>query len=473
LQNYEYYGNNIYTIHEQIVIYGLCKSHTRIYVWWQKQDGADYTGNSMSENTPAYNVKVVVKETGLTPATLRAWERRYHLFKPKRSPGGHRLFSEDEISLIKWLVARQKEGLSISRAVDLWRSQANQSPAQFQVTPAAQTIPALGGGMLDQLRQAWREACLAFDEPKAELATAKALAIATPEVVCTQVLQKGLAELGAGWYAGTVTIQQEHFASALVARRLNALFTVTPMPTRPGRLLAACPPGEDHDLALLMLAFILRWRGWEVIYLGADVSLDQLDTTLQVTSPHLVLSVAQTLPGAASLSEFAEFTNARSIPLAYGGGIFNQIPDLAERIPGNFMGRQVDAAPQMVEHLLAYQPSRPASRSLPPVYAAALAECMEKEALIVTRVRQILQPSPIDPRYVEVANTHFTRAIVAALVLGEINYLNYSVEWLNGLLVNYGLSPALSVQYYHAFHQAIKEQPGLQAGPVLEWLARF
>ena len=427
----------------------------------------------MNEQAPAYNIKAVVKETGLTPATLRAWERRYGLFKPKRSSGGHRLFSEDEINLLKWLVARRKEGLSTSRAVDLWRLQTNQSPTQMQTPATSQAVPASGEGMLDQLRQNWREACLAFNEPKAELAMAKALAIAMPEVVCTQVLQKGLAELGEGWYAGTVSVQQEHFASALVARRLNALFGVAPMPTHPGRLLAACPPGEDHDLALLMLAFILRWRGWEVIYLGADVPLDQLDSTLQATSPHLVLSAAQTLPGAASMIELAHFTNARSIPLAYGGGIFNQIPDLTERIPGHFLGRQVDTAPQVIERLLTYRPSQPATLSLPSAYAAALTGFREKEALIVTRVRQILQSSPIDPRHVEVANKNFTHSAMAALTLGEINYLDYSVEWLNGLLGNYGLPPTLAIQYYKAFHQAMQEQPGFQAKPVLEWLARF
>jgi DNA-binding transcriptional MerR regulator len=427
----------------------------------------------MSENTPAYNLKVVVKETGLAPATLRAWERRYELFTPQRSPGGHRLYSEDEINLLKWLVERQKEGLSISRAVELWRSQAGQSPAQIKIPPVAQEVPTLGEGMLDQLRQTWREACLAFNEPEAELATAKALAIATPEAVCTQVLQKGLAELGEGWYAGNTSIQQEHFASALVARHLNALFAVAPMPTRPDRLLAACPPGEDHDLALLMLAFILRWRGWEVIYLGADVPLEQMDATLQATSPNLVLSVAQTLPGASSLKELAEFTNDRSIPLAYGGGIFNRIPDLATRIPGHFLGRHVDAAPQVVEHLLTFRPSRPALQPLPPAYVAALAGFREKEALIVTRVCQILQSSSINRRHVESANINFTQAVVAALILGEINYLDHSVAWLNGLLVNYGLSPTLAVQYYQAFHQAMQEQTGLQAGQVLDWLSRF
>jgi len=427
----------------------------------------------MNEHAPVYNLKVVVKETGLTPATLRAWERRYGLFKPQRSPGGHRLYSEDEINLLKWLVERQKEGLSISIAIDLWRDQATQSPAQMKIPSSSQMSSQLGEGMLEQLCQNWREACLAFNEPEAELAMAKALAIATPEVVCTQVLQKGLAELGRGWYAGTVSVQQEHFASALVARRLNALFAVAPVPTHPGRLLAACPPGEYHDLALLMLAFILRWRGWDVIYLGADIPLDQLDTTLRATSPNLVLSAAQTLPGAASLVELAEFVNSRSIPLAFGGGIFNQIDGLSERIPGHFLGQNVDTAPQVIEYLLTYRPSLPVSRPVPPAYTAALAGFRDQEALLGNRVRQIMQSSQLAPRHLEVANVNFSRAVIAALVLGEVNLLDYSVEWLNGLLENYGLSPTFAVQYYRAFHQAVRELPRLQAEPVLEWLARF
>jgi len=427
----------------------------------------------MDEKAPVYNLKVVIKETGLTPATLRAWERRYGLFKPQRSPGGHRLYSEDQINLLNWLVARQKEGLSISRAVDLWRIHPNQSSAQIQIPSPSQSVSVNGESMLDQLRQIWRESCLAFNEPEAELAIAKALAIEMPEVVCTQVLQKGLAELGEGWYAGTVSVQQEHFASALVARRLNALFSVAPAPTRSGRLLAACPPGEDHALALLMLAFIMRWRGWDVIYLGADVPLYQLDDTLQATKPDLVLSAAQALPSAASLLEMAEFLNKRSIPMAYGGGIFNRIGGLAERIPGHFLGQKVDTAPQTIEQLLTIPPSTPVSRPLSFPYTTALAGFREREAVIVARVRQILKSSPIELRYVDVANANLTRAIVAALVLGEINFLNESVEWLNGLLENYGLSPAHAVQYYKAFRQAVHEQPDFQAGPVSEWLSRF
>jgi DNA-binding transcriptional MerR regulator len=424
----------------------------------------------MTNTIPVYNLKAVILETGLNPATLRAWERRYGFLKPQRSPGGQRIYSEQDITLLKWVMARQAEGLSISRAIQLWRNQ-----EESRTQESLSTGPAVGaeGTRLDEARQQWIAACLRFDEAEAERTLSQAFALTAPEVICIEVLQKGLAEIGARWAAGAVSVQQEHFASALLVRRLNALLAVAPRPSRPGRLLAACPPGEEHDLALLMLTFILRWGGWEVIYLGANVPLDQWDATLRVISPHLVLSVAQTLPGAASLIELAEFAKAQSMPLAYGGGIFNHIPGLAGRIPGHFLGRQVDGAPQVIEHLLSSQPSPPASRPLPPAYIAALGGFRENEAPILAKVRQILQTSPIDPRYVEAANTHFTRAVVAALVLGEINYLDYSVEWLNGLLDNYGLSPTSAVQYYQAFHQAVQEQPGLQAIPVLEWLSRF
>ena len=70
---------------------------------------------------PRYNINLVVRETGIKADTLRAWERRYKLPQPARSAGGHRLFSDYDIEMIKWLLARQAEGLRINLAVELWR----------------------------------------------------------------------------------------------------------------------------------------------------------------------------------------------------------------------------------------------------------------------------------------------------------------------------------------------------------------
>ncbi|MDV7400978.1 MerR family transcriptional regulator, partial [Arthrospira platensis SPKY1] len=73
-----------------------------------------------SSKLPSFNLKVVIQETGIKPHTLRAWERRYGLPQPERTPGGHRLYSQRDIDIVKWLIHRQEEGLTISRAVELW-----------------------------------------------------------------------------------------------------------------------------------------------------------------------------------------------------------------------------------------------------------------------------------------------------------------------------------------------------------------
>ena len=69
---------------------------------------------------PLYNLNLVVNETGVKADTIRAWERRYKLPLPARTPGGHRLFSAYDIATIQWLSGKQNEGMSISRAVKLW-----------------------------------------------------------------------------------------------------------------------------------------------------------------------------------------------------------------------------------------------------------------------------------------------------------------------------------------------------------------
>src|SRR5512135_3781429 len=88
----------------------------------------------MSIDAPAFNLKAVVRETGLKPDTIRAWERRYGVPTPRRTAGGHRLYSQRDIDLLKWMNARQHEGLSISRSVDLWKGLEAEGKDPLQAT---------------------------------------------------------------------------------------------------------------------------------------------------------------------------------------------------------------------------------------------------------------------------------------------------------------------------------------------------
>jgi len=169
---------------------------------------------------PLFNLKAVVQQTGLTPDTLRAWERRYGLPSPVRSVGRQRLYTKRDIEVLHWLIARQHEGLSISRAVDLWlqTKAGGHDTRPIPPPPGSTAEPRLAGGMLNQLRQEWLAACLAYDERRAELAAAQAFALYPPETVCLELLQRAVADVGDLWQQGTATVQQEHFVSELAIR---------------------------------------------------------------------------------------------------------------------------------------------------------------------------------------------------------------------------------------------------------------
>src|SRR5512138_3382824 len=138
---------------------------------------------NMISTTPAFNLKVVLKETGIAADTLRAWERRYGLPMPQRSAGGHRLYSQRDIETIKWLIRRQAEGLSISRAVDLWKEQIA-SGADPLADPVPASLRPASSANLETLRGDWLAACFRYDTLAAEQILNQAFAIHSVEVTC-------------------------------------------------------------------------------------------------------------------------------------------------------------------------------------------------------------------------------------------------------------------------------------------------
>lgn len=432
--------------------------------------------------TPTFNLKAVIQETGLKPDTLRAWERRYDLPQPQRTAGGHRLYSQRDIDMLKWLIARQEEGLSISRAVNLWRNieAEGQDPllAPGYGMPESAAAPAFvpQGDTIAELRQAWLSACLAFDEQSAENVLAQAFAMYPPETVCFELLQKGLSAIGEGWYRGEITVQQEHFVSELALRRLEALLAATPAPTRPGRVLVGCSPEEAHTFAPLLLTFLLKRRGWEVVYLGARVPTVRLRATVATLQPHLVILTAQQLHTAATLLQAAHSIQGENGPLAYGGLIFNLLPALRQRIPGHFLGERLELAPQMVEQLLTSPRPLPTAEAVSEAYQQALAHYRERRTLLEADVWPGAGPAgPLEmsPAHLTLANEELARNIIAALTLGDMSFLSAGLEWIESLLDNHHLPRQLLRHYLNAYYQAAQTHLNGRGSLIVDWLAQL
>ena len=261
-------------------------------------------GSAVANVNGYLRIGELARRTGTSPELLRAWEQRYGLLRPSRSSGGFRLYSDDDQARIlrtKQLIAN---GLSAGEA-------ARQVSAG--VTGAEAATPVLEGAA-DELRDALDR----FDEEGANRALDRSIAAVSVETVMREVLLPYLRILGDRWASGDSSIAQEHFASAWLRGRLLGLARGWGSGIGP-KLVLACPPGEEHDLGLIMFGIAAARRGWRITYLGQDTPFSTIETTIDDVRPELVVfAVAQ----GTSLAQHARAIRAlvRRVPVAVGGG---------------------------------------------------------------------------------------------------------------------------------------------------------
>ena len=225
------------------------------------------------------------RRTGVSPELLRAWEQRYDLLRPSRSPGGFRLYSADDEARVRRTTALIADGLSAAEAAGLAagvRARARE-PAEEQPL-----VEELAAGLVAALD--------GFDAAGAHSVLDRLLGTVSVEVVLTDVLIPYLRELGERWAVGEVTVAQEHFASNLVRGRLLGLAADWGAGGASTAVLA-CLPGEAHDLGLIFLGILMARRGWQVTFLGAETPFDTLHHAAARLRPSLVVlaTVDQTL----------------------------------------------------------------------------------------------------------------------------------------------------------------------------------
>jgi DNA-binding transcriptional MerR regulator len=305
-------------------------------------------GTQRARGGPSFTMQALVLQTSLPADTLRAWERRYGFPAPARTSGGHRLYTADDVEAIRWVLQKQHEGVRAKQAIEMWRHHTGGGSAPLAA--GADRLPALE--TLDALRAEWHAACLNLDAERALQAFNRAGAMLGPERTLIDVVTPGLAQIGRQWDAGTASVAQEHFASALAMRHVLSLTQAEAPALRPEKLLLATPDGEYHAYVPALLAFLLRRYGWKAIFLNASLPLADLTSTLNREHAALVISAAQSVPAADALLSEAQALQSAGVPFAFGGSVFVRHPELVARIAGHYLGADLAAVPALVERIL-------------------------------------------------------------------------------------------------------------------------
>ena len=242
----------------------------------------------------------LARRVGVTPALLRAWERRYGLLTPTRSAGGLRLYSERDEARLRLMQEQLGAGLSPAEAARVVKRRDSEIALAAETPPSAAGLPSVEAPpstrpsiALARIAGDLRAALDAFDDAEAHAVLDRLFGAYGLETAVQQVLLPYLRHLGERWARADATVVDEHFASNLIRGRLHAFTRGWDQGRGPAALLA-CPPGELHDLPLLCFGIVLRGRGWRITYLGADTPIAAIGAAVRASQPSVVVLSAVT-----------------------------------------------------------------------------------------------------------------------------------------------------------------------------------
>jgi len=279
--------------------------------------------SSSPDRTPRHPIRVVARRTGLTPATIRAWERRYGAVEPTRSPGGQRLYSDSDLERLETLRRLTEMGRSISSVAALDGGEAAALLLEDE-SAAVEAEPPLTAG---DATESWSEQAygmvVSMDDEGLERLLWRAFTNLGAPRFLDGVVVPLLRRVGAGWEAGEVTPAQEHLGSEVVDRLL-AEVTERSLPKRGGpRIVVGTLPGERHGLGGRLVAAAAALEGWTVKYLGTDLpaaEIAQAASRLQARAVAISMVSSELVPrSTGALAELRRLL-PHSLALLVGGG---------------------------------------------------------------------------------------------------------------------------------------------------------
>jgi DNA-binding transcriptional MerR regulator len=255
-----------------------------------------------------FRIGELSRRTRLSPDVIRAWERRYGLLRPERTPGNLRMYSVEDVSRLRLMQHYLSRNIPAARAAALVHE------AQ---TAAHDRNPGIPDGDVRRALATLRDSLERYDDGPADRVLERLLALFAPGAILRDVVLPYLRELGDRWACGEATIAQEHFASSFLEAWMLGLARGW---GRSGqrRALLACVSGERHVLGLIAFGLAVHELGWKVTYLGADTPLGAVERAADALGPDAVV-LAAALPHPLAQASDAVAALARRHPVALGG----------------------------------------------------------------------------------------------------------------------------------------------------------
>lgn len=267
--------------------------------------GADGTSYENGNGTPApvgggpYRIQVAAELSGVPAATLRAWERRYGVPVPRRTPSAYRLYTAEDVDQIRRMRLLVEQGVSPADAARVVRS-SPQLPENLVPADAARVDG------VELARARLLAAAQRFDAATIDGELARLSMLLDAISLYERIVSPLLVEVGKRWDDGTLSIAQEHMLSDRLEYAMRAALRTLERPEGP-LVLIACIDREQHVLGMLGAALKLAASGARIVVLGAMTPPQAIGEAVASMAPRLVGLSACVVP-----------PTARALMKAYG-----------------------------------------------------------------------------------------------------------------------------------------------------------
>lgn len=230
-----------------------------------------------------YSIKDLERITGIKAHTIRIWEKRYGIVEPQRTESNIRLYCDTEVKKLMNISLLLRHGYKISRVAEL---------DQQELSKKIMEVSMVTNGHDCQIENL-AVAMIEMDEAKFEKLLNSSIIKEGFENTVFKILYPFFERVGLLWQAGSINPAHEHFITNLVKQKIYVAIDSIPVPAGADikKFLLFLPEWEMHELGLLIYDYIIKSKGYKVIYIGQNVPEDDVYSVTDYLQPDYFLTV--------------------------------------------------------------------------------------------------------------------------------------------------------------------------------------
>jgi len=223
----------------------------------------------------SFTIKDLENLSGIKAHTIRAWEQRYQLIKPRRTYTNIRYYSNDELKKVLNIALLNKYGYKISHIDKMKEQEVKEKISSLtQQAHEEKTISKLIEYLVD------------LDIEALENTINRTITTRGIERAVAQIIFPFLERIGILWNTNHINPAQEHLVSNIIRQKLILGIESASLPAKTDKsVLLFLPEGEHHELGLLFMNYLLKIRGIPTIYLGANIPLEDVEYVVNYKKP--------------------------------------------------------------------------------------------------------------------------------------------------------------------------------------------